>query len=257
MAASDDADDRPEPARRAAAVGALVLVVAALAIAAVGLVGDLGRLVLTPVLLLMVTATAWVSATRTGMIRIVAAVATVVLLGLVVAVVLTAEGHGRGPRRRARAARRLPPSSSATRSGAIAGRCESQPAPGIQVDPAEHGVLIMNLRSGGGKAERFALVEECRRRGIEPVVLQPGDDLLELARTRDRPWRRRDRHGGRGRVPGAGRLGGDGGRRAARLRPGRHAQPLRPRPRASTATMSSPRSTPSTPRSSGASTSPR
>jgi hypothetical protein len=53
---------------------------------------------------------------------------------------------------------------------------------GSPVGPARHGVLIMNLRSGGGKAERFHLVEECRRRGIEPVVLQPGDDLLDLAR---------------------------------------------------------------------------
>jgi diacylglycerol kinase family enzyme len=39
----------------------------------------------------------------------------------------------------------------------------------------------MNPRSGGGKVERFRLVEEARRRGIEPVVLQPGDDLLRLA----------------------------------------------------------------------------
>jgi diacylglycerol kinase family enzyme len=40
----------------------------------------------------------------------------------------------------------------------------------------------MNLKSGGGKAERFHLEEECRKRGIEPVVLRPGDDLLDLAR---------------------------------------------------------------------------
>jgi diacylglycerol kinase family enzyme len=39
----------------------------------------------------------------------------------------------------------------------------------------------MNLRSGGGKAERFNLVDECRARGIEPIVLEPGMDLLELA----------------------------------------------------------------------------
>ena len=39
----------------------------------------------------------------------------------------------------------------------------------------------MNLRSGGGKAERFDLVDECRQRGIEPIVLEPGNDLLELA----------------------------------------------------------------------------
>ena len=32
----------------------------------------------------------------------------------------------------------------------------------------------MNLKSGGGKAERFHLVDECERRGIEPIVLGPG-----------------------------------------------------------------------------------
>ena len=47
---------------------------------------------------------------------------------------------------------------------------------------ARHGVLIMNLKSGGGKAEKFQLVDECRARGIEPVVLKPGNDLLQLAR---------------------------------------------------------------------------
>jgi diacylglycerol kinase family enzyme len=39
----------------------------------------------------------------------------------------------------------------------------------------------MNLKSGGGKAERFDLPAQARRRGIEPIVLQPGDDLLQLA----------------------------------------------------------------------------
>ena len=47
--------------------------------------------------------------------------------------------------------------------------------------PAARPVLIMNPWSGGGKAERFHLVEECRRRGIEPVVLKRGDDLVQLA----------------------------------------------------------------------------
>src|SRR5205823_12917826 len=46
---------------------------------------------------------------------------------------------------------------------------------------ARHPVLIVNLKSGGGKAERFHLEDECRVRGIEPIVLRPGDDLLQLA----------------------------------------------------------------------------
>lgn len=46
---------------------------------------------------------------------------------------------------------------------------------------ASHPVLLINRKSGGGKAERFGLVDRCRELGIEPLVLKPGDDLLELA----------------------------------------------------------------------------
>lgn len=48
--------------------------------------------------------------------------------------------------------------------------------------PARRGVLIMNPRSGDGKAEENHLELECRARGIEPVVLAEGDDLTEVAR---------------------------------------------------------------------------
>ena len=49
------------------------------------------------------------------------------------------------------------------------------------LQPTEMGVLIINPKSGGGKAERFNLPEEARKRSIEPVLLGPGDDLCELA----------------------------------------------------------------------------
>jgi diacylglycerol kinase family enzyme len=45
----------------------------------------------------------------------------------------------------------------------------------------EHPVLIINPRSGGGKAERFQLARECRARDIEPLMFQSGDDLSEIA----------------------------------------------------------------------------
>jgi diacylglycerol kinase family enzyme len=51
----------------------------------------------------------------------------------------------------------------------------------VPAPPARHAVLIMNPKSGGGKAEKFHLVDECHRRGIEPIVLTPGDDLVQLA----------------------------------------------------------------------------
>ena len=47
--------------------------------------------------------------------------------------------------------------------------------------PCRRPVLIVNPTSGGGKATRFDLVSQCRERGIEPVVFQPGDDLAALA----------------------------------------------------------------------------
>jgi hypothetical protein len=58
---------------------------------------------------------------------------------------------------------------------------KSGPTPGTSVGPAIRPVLLMNPRSGGGKVERFHLAQETRRRGIEPVVLGPGDDLRRLA----------------------------------------------------------------------------
>ncbi len=56
--------------------------------------------------------------------------------------------------------------------------------PALPASPAERrgrAVLIINPRSGGGKAARFSLADECRARGIEPVELRPGDDLRQLA----------------------------------------------------------------------------
>jgi diacylglycerol kinase family enzyme len=47
--------------------------------------------------------------------------------------------------------------------------------------PPAHPVLIINPRSGGGKAERYGLAHECRARGIKPLVFQPGDDLDTIA----------------------------------------------------------------------------
>jgi diacylglycerol kinase family enzyme len=54
--------------------------------------------------------------------------------------------------------------------------------PAVDVaDRAINPVLLMNPRSGGGKATRFGLAERCRVLGVEPVELRPGDDLVQLA----------------------------------------------------------------------------
>jgi diacylglycerol kinase family enzyme len=53
--------------------------------------------------------------------------------------------------------------------------------PGRAVPPAGDAVLLINPRSGDGKAERVGLVGECRARGIEPVLLDRGQDVVALA----------------------------------------------------------------------------
>jgi diacylglycerol kinase family enzyme len=55
------------------------------------------------------------------------------------------------------------------------------PSEAVAASRARHGVLIMNPWSGGGKVERFELERRCRERGIEPIVLVRGSDLLALA----------------------------------------------------------------------------
>jgi diacylglycerol kinase family enzyme len=44
-------------------------------------------------------------------------------------------------------------------------------------------VLIINPISGRGKAQAHGLVSQCRARGIETVVVAPGDDISTLAET--------------------------------------------------------------------------
>jgi diacylglycerol kinase family enzyme len=64
---------------------------------------------------------------------------------------------------------------------ALAPEASRQPlAPGDGVWPSRPWLLV-NEASGGGKAKRLRLVEKARARGVTVHVLQPGDDLEELA----------------------------------------------------------------------------
>jgi diacylglycerol kinase family enzyme len=123
----------------------------------------------------------WLALTRRGVVRAVAAAVVAVALGagaaavvargavnelIAVAVTLAVFGVA------SRTALRL----SARERRALGTRAGARAASGRRF------VLLMNPHSGGGKVVRFDLVAEARRRGIEPVVLGPGDDLAALAR---------------------------------------------------------------------------
>ena len=54
------------------------------------------------------------------------------------------------------------------------------PSAWAAADPPQRPVLFVNPRSGGGKAARARLPERARERGIDVVVLRPGDNLPAL-----------------------------------------------------------------------------
>ena len=167
------------PTRRLSAIVALVAVVAVLAVAVVGLLQRPLVLVVAIACLGVAIAAAAYALTRTGARRLVAAVVAILALAAPLALVVA---YGRLLQLLLLIAL-VAVAAVATRHalGRDLTSLKSGPTPGTSVGPAIRPVLLMNPRSGGGKVERFHLVQEARRRGIEPVVLGPGDDLLELA----------------------------------------------------------------------------
>jgi diacylglycerol kinase family enzyme len=167
------------PARRVSAVVALAAVVGVLAVVVVSVVQRPLVLGVAIACLGVAIAAAAYAFTRTGARRLLAAaVAAAALVGPLVLVA----AYGRLPQLLLLIALLvLAGVVSRYALGRDLGSLKSGPTPGVAVGPATQPVLLMNPKSGGGKVERFHLVEEAKRRGIEPIVLTPGDDLLGLA----------------------------------------------------------------------------
>jgi len=170
---------RPTIAQRTCAALALVLLAAAIVAFVSGAVANWESTLATLAGLVVGVVAGWYVVSRSGAARVAAlalaagaaallglglALAGISLLRAVLAVAFAAAsvGFARVALHRGRGA------------SVAAARAPAAPRP-------RHPVLIMNPRSGGGKAARFRLADECRARGIEPVVLEPGDDLLQLA----------------------------------------------------------------------------
>ncbi|MFI5040529.1 MAG: diacylglycerol/lipid kinase family protein [Acidimicrobiales bacterium] len=166
--------------RRAAAVAALALFAAVVVVTVWALWGQGWHLLVGFALVVVTVVAAWYAVTRRHVLRWVGTAVAAGGVVALVATVLTSERHGLAV---------LPLAGLGAGSVLLAryavrrdrGSIQAAPVPGTPVGPARRGALIMNLRSGGGKAERFNLADECRKRGIEPIVLAPGTDLIELA----------------------------------------------------------------------------
>jgi diacylglycerol kinase family enzyme len=153
------------------ALGCLAIVVAAVAL-------ELGDLLLALASVLVLLFSVWFVLTRRGVMRLLGAAGCV--LGLAGLVGFVGE-HWSGLLGLIGAAFLF---GGAARYAVDHMRSTvSRAQPNVRpANPARRGVLIINPKSGGGKAERFNLPEEARKRRIQPVLLRPGTDLRDVAR---------------------------------------------------------------------------
>ena len=166
----------------------LAAIVAVLLVAGV-VVATVGRVVNEPLrvageLLLVVVAVggAWVALTTTKARRGTAVIVTLAAVVALIVSVINAEGY-RITSVVVRIVSLVVAVALAKYAlGTTVGALKQSETEGTPVPAATRGVLFMNLKSGGGKAERFHLVDECTRRGIQPVVLEPGQDWLQVVR---------------------------------------------------------------------------
>ncbi|MBV9335290.1 MAG: diacylglycerol kinase [Solirubrobacterales bacterium] len=158
--------------RRAWPLAALVLGLGAIVLAGVVGVLQFPRGLTVLACLVLATSAAWYGVRRRGAARSIGlAFAALLLAGAVALIVFEGAALQDAMVLAAFVA------ALVTAREALKARARWPPAP-----PPEHPVLFYNPKSGGGKATRFHLAEEARRRGIEPIELQRGQDLEKLVR---------------------------------------------------------------------------
>jgi diacylglycerol kinase family enzyme len=158
--------------RRLTAVIALVAIVATIALAVAVAVSEFPRGLGLLACVVVAGAAAWYGVLRRGPARVAGlAVAALALAGAVA--LLVADDSSLD--------------ELLVVVGLLIALAAARAAVGMHVDlpdasAPQRAVLFFNPRSGGGKAERFALADEARARGIEPIELKHGDDLETLVR---------------------------------------------------------------------------
>jgi len=166
--------------RQVAAVVALLAYLAVVVLILLALVDHPGQLVGAWVAALVGLTGVWIALTRRGLAMIVGGVLGVA--GLVVAIVVLLGDTALLDVIVVVAVWALAAAAGRYAVGVDDAMLRDLPPPGLPVPRPQRPVLLMNPRSGGGKVVKFDLAREAEQRGIEPVVLEPGDDLAALAR---------------------------------------------------------------------------
>ncbi|MGZ4395081.1 MAG: diacylglycerol kinase family protein [Gaiellaceae bacterium] len=145
---------------------------AAVVAAVIEIVRDLPRGLVTIALLAAGLVVAWQALLRRGRARHLLAVGGGLLLVGAVAVVLSGDRFGFG----------LAAVALLILGVAIGRRVFRVDATLQAAVPPKRAIVVWNPRSGGGKAVSNNLPDEARARGIEPIELKPGNDLVQLVR---------------------------------------------------------------------------
>ena len=158
--------------RRLLALVALVVGAATVVLAVVVAVSEFPRGLAVLGCVLLAGAAAWYGVLRRGFARV--AGLTVAGVALAGAVALIVVGGGRFV-------------DLLVLAGLLVSLAAARATLDVHVDlpsasPPTRPVLFFNPKSGGGKAERFKLADEARKRGIEPIELGPPWDLEALVR---------------------------------------------------------------------------
>jgi diacylglycerol kinase family enzyme len=163
--------------RRAAAWLALVTLAAAVALLAAGAVRNWLWVILALVGELAAVVAGWYVVSRRGFVRWLALIVVVCAVGLLIGSLVGADL--RWPF--VLVACLLAAASVGCARVALGRSRHAVLSPAPSAPAKARPVLIINPKSGGGKATRFRLADECAARGIESIVLQRGDDLVRLA----------------------------------------------------------------------------
>ena len=165
--------------RRVVAVLAIAAYLGAIVLSIVILRGHVVEVLGAIALVLLAAVMGWFTATRRGITRIAAAVGIVIAVTGLVAIF--ADHHWLWFVALL-ALLALATNLARWAVGADPGSLRASAPPGRAVPAATHPALIVNPKSGDGVAERTGLVEAARERGIDVTVLEPGSDLVHLAR---------------------------------------------------------------------------
>jgi diacylglycerol kinase family enzyme len=158
--------------RRLTALVALVVGAATLVLAVAVAISEFPRGLILLGCVVVAGLAAWYGALRRGIVRVLGlSAAAVVLIGAVVLLVVDGAGGA----------------DLLILVGLVVSLAAARATMKIHVDlpsatPPGRAVLFYNPKSGGGKAEKFALADEARKRGIEPIELKLGEDLETLVR---------------------------------------------------------------------------